>query len=178
MGIAIAGLAADGRLLAKYLRTECLNHRYVYESDIQVKRLVTKLSDKSQICTQRSSKRPYGVGLLVSGYDQTGPQLYQTEPSGCFYSYKAIAIGARSQSAKTYLEKYFEEFPKADVKTLVKHALMALRTTTGENVELTAKNTSVSIVGKDGYKSYENEDVEELLSLMDKKEEKKEDMQV
>lgn len=27
MGIAIAGLTADGRVLCKYLRNECINHR-------------------------------------------------------------------------------------------------------------------------------------------------------
>lgn len=29
MGIAIAGLMADARSLAKYMRTECLNHKWV-----------------------------------------------------------------------------------------------------------------------------------------------------
>lgn len=28
MGIAISGLTADGRVLCKYMRNECLNHRY------------------------------------------------------------------------------------------------------------------------------------------------------
>jgi 20S proteasome subunit alpha 6 len=45
MGIAIAGLASDGRVLAKYLRTACLNHRYVYESPMDTGRLVLQLSD-------------------------------------------------------------------------------------------------------------------------------------
>lgn len=30
MGIAIAGLTADARSLAKYMRTECLNHKWVF----------------------------------------------------------------------------------------------------------------------------------------------------
>ncbi len=29
MGIAIAGITADGRVLCRYMRNECLNHRYV-----------------------------------------------------------------------------------------------------------------------------------------------------
>ncbi len=28
MGIAIAGLTADGRVLCKYMRNECMNHRW------------------------------------------------------------------------------------------------------------------------------------------------------
>ena len=29
MGIAISGLTADGRILCRYMRNECLNHRWV-----------------------------------------------------------------------------------------------------------------------------------------------------
>ena len=39
-----------------------------------------------------------------------GVHLYETCPSGNYYEYKANAIGARSQSARTYLEKHFETF--------------------------------------------------------------------
>ena len=28
MGIAISGLTADGRILCRYMRNECLNHRW------------------------------------------------------------------------------------------------------------------------------------------------------
>jgi 20S proteasome subunit alpha 6 len=41
--------------------------------------------------------------------------LYQTCPSGNYYEYKGIAIGARSQSARTYLEKHFESFPNCEL---------------------------------------------------------------
>ena len=36
---------------------------------------------------------------------------------GNFYEYHAVAIGGRSQSAKTYLEKQFETFPDASLVT-------------------------------------------------------------
>lgn len=62
-----------------------------------VDRLVRQVADKHQVCTQRSWKRPFGVGMLVGGYDKTGPHLYNTCPSGNYYEYKAMAIGARSQ---------------------------------------------------------------------------------
>eukprot|EP00976_Prorocentrum_cordatum_P017888 361293-Prorocentrum_minimum.AAC.4 len=29
MGIAIAGLTADGRVLSRYMRSECINHRCI-----------------------------------------------------------------------------------------------------------------------------------------------------
>ena len=60
--------------------------------------------------TQEYGRRPYGVGLLVIGQDKQGPHLYEFSPSGNSYEYYAMSIGARSQSAKTYLEKHYEKF--------------------------------------------------------------------
>lgn len=97
LGIAISGLTADGRILCRYMRNECLNHRFVFESPMPVGRLVRQVADKAQVCTQRSWKRPFGVGLLVGGVDATGPRLYYNCPSGNVYEYKAMAMGARSQ---------------------------------------------------------------------------------
>jgi len=149
MGIAISGLTADARVLSKYMRTECLNHKFVYETPMQTGRLVTQVADKSQVHTQRYGRRPYGVGLLVVGFDQTGAHLYETSPSGNFYDYKAMAIGARSQSAKTYLEKTFTTFESASLDDLIKHGLTALSETLQSSSEgLTIKNCSVGIVGE------------------------------
>mmetsp|Transcript_0 Transcript_0/g.1 ORF Transcript_0/g.1 Transcript_0/m.1 type:complete len:287 (+) Transcript_0:130-990(+) len=147
MGIAIAGLTADGRVLCRYMRNECLNYKYVFETPMPTSRLVRQVADKHQVCTQRSWKRPYGVGLLVAGYDQTGSHLFNTCPSGNYYEYKAMAIGARAQAAKTYLEKHFESFGIANLDELVRHGLKALAGTLSDG-ELTAANTAVSVVGK------------------------------
>jgi len=167
LGIAIAGLTADARVLCKYMRTECLNHRYVYEAPLQVGRLVSQVGDKSQACTQKSWLRPYGVGLLVAGYDQTGPHIYQTCPSGNFFEYKAITIGARSQSAKTYLEKNFTEFEACELDQLVKHALTALKETV-QSGELNAKNCSIGMVGPDGiFKVLDGADVKPYIDMLD-----------
>ena len=76
----------------------CNACRFVYESALPVGRLVRDLADKAQVCTQRSWKRPYGVGLLVGGFDKTGAKLYYNCPSGNYYEYKANAVGARSQA--------------------------------------------------------------------------------
>ncbi|KAF6152326.1 hypothetical protein GIB67_005980 [Kingdonia uniflora] len=60
------------------------------------------------VCTQRSWKRPYGVGLLVAGLDESGAHLYYNCPSGNYFEYQAFTIGSRSQAAKTYLERKYE----------------------------------------------------------------------
>jgi len=150
IGIGIAGLVADARVLAKYMRTECINHRYVYDESMQVGRLVLQVADKAQVGTQRVGRRPYGVGLLVVGADQTGPHLFEAQPTGMYYEYKGMAIGARSQSGRTYLEKHFESFEGCSLDELIKHALLALRETLSTGQELSAANVAVGYVGKEG----------------------------
>merc|ERR1712159_531202 len=44
IGIAIAGLTADGRVLSRYMRQECMNHSYVYDQPLPTSRLVTRLA--------------------------------------------------------------------------------------------------------------------------------------
>lgn len=150
MGIVISGLTADARTLFRLMRTECLNHKFVYGSHMNTGGLVREIADRHQRCTQSYVRRPYGVGLLVAGYDKpSGAHLYRTCPSGNFYEYKGYAIGARSQSARTYLEKNFETFPDADKDTLIKHALTALSGCTDSGKELSTLNASVAIVGED-----------------------------
>ena len=53
-----------------------------------------------------SGVRPYGVSLLIAGWDITrGPTLYQVDPSGSYWAWKASAIGKNMVNAKTFLEK-------------------------------------------------------------------------
>jgi hypothetical protein len=55
MAIAIAGLTADGRVLSRYMRSECINHQFVYETPMNVGRLVTQVSASN---TRRRSTQP------------------------------------------------------------------------------------------------------------------------
>ncbi|PWA78293.1 proteasome subunit alpha type-1 [Artemisia annua] len=146
IGVAIAGLTADGRVLSRYMRSECINYGYTYESPLPVGRLVVQLADKAQVCTQRSWKRPYGVGLLVAGLDESGAHLYYNCPSGNYFEYQAFAIGSRSQAAKTYLERKFEKFTSSSRDDLIKDALFAIRETL-QGEKLTSSVCTVSVVG-------------------------------
>lgn len=149
MGIGMSGLTADGRSLLKYMRTEALNNKFVYGTPIQGSRLVLDLADMHQRCTQSYVRRPYGVGLLVATYDQTGPHLYATEPSGNYFEYVAMAIGSRSQTSRTYLEREFESFGDCSKDDLIKHALKALASSLAGDSELDSKSASVAVVGAD-----------------------------
>ena len=123
---------------------------------------------EAQVNTQEYGRRPYGVGFLVIGQDALGPHLFEFSPSGTAYEYYAMSIGARSQSAKTYLEKHYESFADASLDDLVRHGLHALRETLQQDKELTINNTSVGILAGPGsaFKIVEGSELDPYLSLM------------
>jgi len=167
IGIAVSGLTADARSLAKYMRNESMNYKYVYGTPIPTHVLMNKLSDKHQRTTQTYVRRPYGVGLLVASYDKNGPHLHQTCPSGNVYEYYATAIGARSQSARTYLEKIYQDVKDEEKDVLILHVLKALSSCISGNEEVKFQNGSISIVGNDeDFHIVEGEDLKEYLDRL------------
>ncbi|KAF8406454.1 hypothetical protein HHK36_008541 [Tetracentron sinense] len=170
IGIAIAGLTADGRVLSRYLRSECINHSFTYESPLPVGRLVVQLADKAQVCTQRSWKRPYGVGLLVAGLDESGAHLYYNCPSGNYFEYQAFAIGSRSQAAKTYLECKFETFMSSSKEDLIRDVLFAIKETL-QGDKLTSSICTVSVVGVgEPFHIMDQKTIQELIESFEIKE--------
>lgn len=66
-----------------------------------------------------TQSRPFGVALLIAGFDEKGPQLYHTDPSGTFVRYDAKAIGSGSDAAQQALQDAFHKAITLDeAKTL------------------------------------------------------------
>ncbi|KIY45873.1 20S proteasome subunit [Fistulina hepatica ATCC 64428] len=181
IGIAIAGLTSDARVLSNFMRQQAMSSKMIFNRPVPVNRLVSSIADKAQVNTQEYGRRPYGVGFLVIGQDESGPHLYEFQPSGMSYEYYAMSIGARSQSAKTYLEKHYESFSDASLEDLIRHGLHALRETLQQDKELNVNNTSIGIVGipsplekdasaKGSFRILEGEKVEPFLQTMIPKE--------
>ncbi|KAL7749612.1 Proteasome subunit alpha type-6 [Sorochytrium milnesiophthora] len=167
MGVAIAGLTSDARVLSTYMRNECMRHKMVFARPVPTQRVVHSVSDKAQINTQRYGSRPYGVGLLVAGYDETGTHLYECSPSGNAFEYVAQSIGSRSQSARTYLEKKFEDFAGSGLDDLIQHGLLALRDTLQTDKELNVQNVSIAVVGRDvDFQIWEGDHIQQYIDRL------------
>ncbi|SPP81588.1 blast:Proteasome subunit alpha type-1 [Drosophila guanche] len=155
LGISIAGITADARVISRYLRSECLSYKHSYGSAYPVSRLITNLGNKMQTTTQRYDRRPYGVGLLVGGYDEKGPHIYQVTPSATFYNCKANSIGSRSQSARTYLERNLDKFLNCPNDEMICHGIQAILGSLptdefqSKNGVASQLNITIAIVGKD-----------------------------
>jgi 20S proteasome subunit alpha 6 len=174
MGIAIAGLASDARVLSNYMKQQCLGSRMTYGRAMPVDRIVTQIADRAQTNTQQYGKRPYGVGLLVAGVDEAGPHLFEFQPSGMTQEMVACAIGARSQMARTYLERNLDQLDDSSRDDLITHGLRALKETLSQDKELTVDNTSVGVVGLkesgkvESFKLYEGQQLLPLLEALER----------
>ncbi|CAI4694028.1 BHH_G0043420.mRNA.1.CDS.1 [Saccharomyces cerevisiae] len=150
MGLSLAGLAPDARVLSNYLRQQCNYSSLVFNRKLAVERAGHLLCDKAQKNTQSYGGRPYGVGLLIIGYDKSGAHLLEFQPSGNVTELYGTAIGARSQGAKTYLERTLDTFIKIDGNPdeLIKAGVEAISQSLRDE-SLTVDNLSIAIVGKD-----------------------------
>jgi 20S proteasome alpha/beta subunit len=65
--------------------------------------------------------------LCVVGFDADGtPRLFQTEPSGTYFEWKANAIGRNSKVVREFLETNYKEEALQDPKDAIKLTVSAL----------------------------------------------------
>lgn len=117
--------------------------------------LVQEIAKIVQEATQSGGVRPYGVSLLVAGHDEhNGFTLYQVDPSGSYFPWKATAIGKGSTSAKTFLEKRWNE--ELELEDAIHIALLTLKESiegemNGDTVEISiVSNPADHLLGFEG----------------------------
>lgn len=121
IGLAIAGLLADGRFIVDIARQEAAHYRQQFERCIPLKQLCDRIAAYVHVYTLYSAIRPFGVSAVLASWDpDNGPQLYKIEPSGSSYGYFACASGKAKQQAKTEMEKF--NFTDMAVEDLVQNA--------------------------------------------------------
>ena len=170
IGCAMSGLTADARTLVDHARAEAENHRFTYDEPLFVNSLVHSVSDLALDFSDSSSKkkkkmaRPFGVALLIAGYDSGKVSLYKTDPSGNYTQCKAVAVGAAAESATTTLiEKYRGDLTYGEAETI---ALTILRQ--GMQEKMVGNNIEVACVMKsDGkFRLYTQSEVEAAVAML------------
>lgn len=103
-----SGMGPDARVLLDKARKCVQEYKLVYMCEPPTIMLVKEVAAVMQEYTQSGGVRPFGVSLLIAGVDKEGAlSLYQVDPSGSFWAWKASAIGKNMVSAKTFLEKRY-----------------------------------------------------------------------
>ncbi|KAI9282643.1 nucleophile aminohydrolase [Sporodiniella umbellata] len=106
IGIATAGLLADGRHLVNRARDEAQSWRDIYRQPISGKTIADRLGQYVSAYTLYSSVRPFGSSTIVGSMsEKEKPTLYMIEPSGVYWGYRGCAIGKGKSVAKTEIEK-------------------------------------------------------------------------
>jgi 20S proteasome subunit alpha 2 len=165
-----SGMGPDYRVLVdKARKVSHTGYKRIYNEYPPTRILVQDVARVMQEATQSGGVRPYGVSLLIAGWDdgiepeseevaaggdsgaeekptgktggvtKGGPMLYQVDPSGSYFPWKATAIGKSATSAKTFLEKRYTE--GLELEDAVHIALLTLKETiegemSGETVEI------------------------------------------
>lgn len=192
-----SGMGPDYRILVdKARKVAHTNYKRIYNEYPPTRILVQDVAKLMQEATQSAGVRPYGVSLLVAGWDEGiepeveaasegatkepaggiasatetqtrmdidektgetkkplprktggilkgGPSLYQVDPSGSYFPWKATAIGKGATSAKTFLEKRYSE--GLELEDAIHIALLTLKETI--EGEMSGDTIEIGIVG-------------------------------
>ena len=96
----ISGNTADATSLIDDARVFAQQFTYTYGKQIPIEILVKFICEEKHYYTQFGSYRPLGVHFMYAGYDDIeGFQLYSSDPSGNYYSWKAHATGQNTAAS-------------------------------------------------------------------------------
>jgi 20S proteasome subunit alpha 2 len=173
IGMVYSGMGPDYRVLVDRARKVThTNYKRIYNEYPPTRILVQDVAKVMQEATQQGGTRPYGVSLLIAGWDdgiepekeeteeeeedakkkvnektggvlKGGPSLYQVDPSGSYFPWKATAIGKSATSAKTFLEKRYTE--GLELEDAIHIALLTLKETI--EGEMNGDTVEIGIVG-------------------------------
>merc|ERR1712168_919696 len=139
VGMVYSGMGPDYRLLVKSARKLAQQYFLTYQEPIPTTQLVQRVASVMQEYTQQGGVRPFGVSVLLVGWDDERPYLFQCDPSGSYFAWKATAIGKNFVSGKAFLEKRYNE--QLELEDAVHTAILTLKESfegqmTEDNIEI------------------------------------------
>jgi len=165
IGCVYAGMGPDSRILVRKGRKIAEQYFRTYHDPIPVGQLVREMAGVMQEYTQSGGVRPFGVSLLIAGVDEEGCHLYQVDPSGSYWLWKASAIGKGMVNARTFLEKRFNE--NLGLEDAIHMAILTLKE--GFEGEMNETNIEIGVVqdenGKKVFRVLKPDEVQYYLKL-------------
>ncbi|MDD3159908.1 MAG: archaeal proteasome endopeptidase complex subunit alpha [Candidatus ainarchaeum sp.] len=151
IAVVSAGLVGDARRLVGIARKQAQDNKMVFSEKIQTKVLAKEIAETKQSFTQYGGLRPFGVAFIIAGFDEKGPQLFQTEPSGAMAEYKAVAVGRNKEKTLAVFEKEFKENLTLDKAVVI--AYNALAASLPEKEKISLNRVEFATITHNGFKS-------------------------
>ncbi|ODR81422.1 proteasome endopeptidase complex, archaeal, alpha subunit [Haladaptatus sp. W1] len=173
IGIASAGHVADARQLIDFARRQSQINRLRYGEPIGVETLTKEVTDHIQQYTQVGGARPFGVALIIGGIENGEPRLYETDPSGTPYEWKALAVGADRGEIQDYLESNYSE--GMDLDGGIDLALSGLGTVNDDQLSADGVGLATVDVESERFRMLDDDEVESYLDELNLLESEDED---
>ncbi|GIY17526.1 proteasome subunit alpha type-2 [Caerostris darwini] len=162
IGMVYSGMGPDYRLLVRRARKLAQQYNMRYGEPIPTSQLVQRVAYIMQEYTQSGGVRPFGVSLLIAGWDNGRPYLFQCDPSGAYFAWRATAMGKNHVSGKAFLEKRYSE--ELELEDAIHTAILTLKE--GFEGQMTADNIEIGICNKSGFKRLVPAEVKDYLAAI------------
>lgn len=171
IGMVYSGMGPDYRLLTKSARKIAVSYEARYGEAIPILQLVSAVASEMQSYTQSSGVRPMGCSLLIAGWDvhiddlehaDCPPYLYQVDPSGSFFPWKATAIGKNNFNAKQFLERRYSS--ELELDDAVHTAILTLKESF--EGEMTEDNIELGICDGSGFRRLRPDEIKDYLAAI------------
>ncbi|RLE38860.1 proteasome endopeptidase complex, archaeal, alpha subunit [Candidatus Woesearchaeota archaeon] len=109
IGATASGFLSDARILIERAQVKAQQNKVTYDSPVDILTIVKDLCTLKQTTTQYGGLRPFGVALIIAGVDDGVPVVYETDPMGNYFQYKAAVIGEAEEEVEAILNKEYKE---------------------------------------------------------------------
>jgi proteasome alpha subunit len=156
-----SGILSDARVLVERAQIRAQQHRITFGSPIDTLSIVKDICNLKQICTQSGGLRPFGVAILVAGIEDSTPRLFETDPTGIYFEYRAAVIGEGEEEVENILKKEYEK--NMSLLDGLALCLRALKKVLGDNFNLERLEAAFISSEQKKFSKYTKDDLDAAL---------------
>ena len=157
-GLTLAGGVADAQNIVDVLRYHANVHRIQNQEPIPIKSLARLTS----LMFHQNRGYPFIADILVGGYDNQGPQLFNIDMFGSVEEKNYVTTGSGSPVAYGLLEEEYKDNLTLDEAKSI--ALRAVKAAITRNIG-TGDGINVALIDKNGFQVLDNERKKAVLDI-------------
>ena len=167
IGATASGILSDARVLIERAQITAQQHKITYDTPVDILSVVKDICNLKQICTQSGGLRPFGVSILVAGIDRSGPQLFETDPTGIYFQYRATVIGEGETEIEDILHKQYND--KMTMDDSLKLCLRAMTKVLDQNFSLERVDAAIIPIATEKFEKVSRDKLDKFLKEVKKK---------